>query len=81
VAPTTSAVESNDPGGPGGLVTFAGALAESVFGTPAPGAVVEPGAVVLPAAVASLPLVAAFAPESGGAAGADFGDIVSCAGG
>src|SRR6266700_3652787 len=44
VTPGTSAVESNDPGGPGGLVAFAGgALPESIFGAAATGAAVEPG--------------------------------------
>ncbi len=73
-----SAVESNDPGGPGGVVAFAGgALPESIFAV-APGAV-EAGAIVLTAAVASLPLVAALASESGGMA--DFVDTTASWGG
>ena len=72
-------VEGDDPLGPGGLVAFDGALLESIFGTPSPGALVEPGAVVLTVAVASLSLVVAFAIESSGMAGAGFTDTVSCA--
>ena|ERR1700676_2998191 len=81
VMPGGSAVEGDDPVGPGGLVAFdGGALLESIFGSASPGALVEPGAVVLTAAVASLSLVVALAIESSGMAGAGFMDTVSCAG-
>ncbi len=76
--PGVSAVEGDDPGGPGGLAAFGGgALLESIFGADVPGAPVEP--VALPTAVASL--AARLASESGGVVGVDFIDTVSWAGG
>ena len=72
-----SAVKGDDPGGPGGLVAFAGgAVLESIFGANVPGTPVGLatvfGAESLPTDLAS---------ESAGLAGVDFIDTVSWAGG
>jgi hypothetical protein len=71
-----SAVEGDDPGGPGGLLAFVGGgLLESIVGAAAPGALLKP------AAVRSLAAVASLADESGGVAGADFMGTASWVGG
>ena len=71
-----SVVEGDNPGAPGGLLAFVGgALLESIVGAAWPVALVGPGA------VRSLAVVASLADESGAAAGADFVDTASWAGG
>ncbi len=75
--PGVSAVKGDDPGGPGGLVAFAGgAVLESIFGANVPGTPVGLATVF---AVESL--ATDLASESTGLAGVDFIATVSWAGG
>jgi hypothetical protein len=75
--PGVSAVKGDDPGGPGGLVAFAGgAMLESIFGANVPGTPVG-----LATTVAAESLATDLASESAGSAGVDFIDTVSWAGG
>jgi hypothetical protein len=68
---------ADDPGGPGGLVAFAGGvMLESIFGANVPGTPVGLAGVVVAESLAT-----DLASESAAFAGVDFIDTVSWAGG